>query len=37
LNDYKLVDPFLNLPADPNDKTRVIDPNIARWFRTRRR
>ena len=30
---FKLVDPFLNLPADPNDKTRVIDPNIARWFK----
>lgn len=33
MNEYKLVDPFLNLPADPNDKTRVIDPNIARWFK----
>ena len=32
--EFKLIDPFLNLPSDPNDKTRVIDPNIARWFKT---
>lgn len=35
--DYKLVDPFLNLPPTPEEaRTRVMDPNIARWFKNSR-
>jgi hypothetical protein len=32
LGDYKLVDPFLNLPSEPGT-VRTPDPNIARWFK----
>ena len=31
--EYKLVDPFLNLPHDPAEGPREMDPNIARWFK----
>lgn len=30
--EFKLVDPFLNMPRNPAEKAD-IDPNIARWFK----
>src|SRR5207249_2639743 len=38
VNEYKLVDPFLNMPKTPEEAKRnpVTDPNIARWFKDSR-
>ena len=38
MNEYLLVDPFLNMPKSPEEakKEQVRDPNIARWFKDSR-
>ena len=32
MGEYKLIDPFLNMPG-PKGQQRTQDPNIARWFK----